>query len=384
MKPKLRFKEFTDDWEEKKLGEIADVIMGQSPNSDSYNENNEGLALIQGNADIKNGKTIRRIFTTCPTKVCDKNTLIMTVRAPLGELGVSSNEVCIGRGVCAIISSSQEYIYHYLKAKKEKWTIYSQGSTFESVNSKDIKEFKIQLPSLPEQEKIGTFLSLVDQRIEKQERKVALLEEEKKGYMQQIFNQELRFKDEEGNNYPEWEEKKLKDLIDIQMCKRILKAQTNTVEGIPFYKIGTLGKEADAFISKDLFLEYKKKYNYPKINEIMITCSGTVGKTFIFDGKPSYYQDSNIVWLSNDEETVLNKFLYFNLNNINWNFLTSSTITRIYANDIYSLLINIPSLPEQEKIANFLSLLDQRIEKEQEKLRLLKEEKKGLLQQMFV
>ena len=181
MKPKLRFKEFTDDWEEKKLGEIADVIMGQSPNSDSYNENYEGLPLIQGNADIKNGKTIRRIFTTCPTKVCDKNTLIMTVRAPVGELGVSSDKVCIGREVCAIISPLQKYIYHYLKAKEEKWTMYSQGSTFEAVNSKDIKEFKIQFPSLPEQEKIANFLSLLDQRIEKEKEKLRLLKEEKKG-----------------------------------------------------------------------------------------------------------------------------------------------------------------------------------------------------------
>lgn len=161
--------------------------MGQSPNSDSYNKNNKGLPLIQGNADIKNGKTIRRIFTTCPTKVCDKNTLIMTVRAPVGELGIATDKVCIGRGICAIISPLQIYIYHYLKAKKEKWTIYSQGSTFETINSKDIKDFKIQLPSLLEQNKIANFLSLLDQRIKKEQEKLKLMKDKKIGLMKQMF-----------------------------------------------------------------------------------------------------------------------------------------------------------------------------------------------------
>lgn len=107
------------------------------------------------------------------------------------------------------------------------------------------------------------------------------------------------------------EYEKLGDIGSVKMCKRILKSQTNSSNGVPFYKIGTFGKKADSFISQKLFEEYKNKYSYPKKGDILISCSGTIGKTVIFDGKPAYFQDSNIVWLDNDERFVLNKYLYY-------------------------------------------------------------------------
>ena len=145
------------------------------------------------------------------------------------------------------------------------------------------------------------------------------------------------------------------------MCKRIMAAQTNTEGGVPFYKIGTIGGKADAYISKDLFDEYKSKYSYPHKGEVMITCAGTVGKCVIYNGEDSYYQDSNIVWIDNPNEIISNDFLYYLLSNINWSYLNSTTIVRIYNDDLRNLKLYCPQLDEQKKIAYFLSLINERI-----------------------
>ena len=145
------------------------------------------------------------------------------------------------------------------------------------------------------------------------------------------------------------------------MCKRILASQTNTEEGVPFYKIGTIGNAPDAYISKELFDDYKTKYNYPHKGEVMITCAGTVGKCVIYDGKDAYYQDSNIVWIDNPSQCISNSFLYHLLAKVDWRKLNSTTIIRIYNDDLRNLKLNYPQIEEQQKISRLLSLLDERI-----------------------
>ena len=145
------------------------------------------------------------------------------------------------------------------------------------------------------------------------------------------------------------------------MCKRIFANQTSEQGDVPFFKIGTIGGTPDAYISRDLFEEYKAKYNYPRKGEVMITCAGTVGKTIVFDGEDAYFQDSNIVWLSNPKQLYINSFLNYVLSRVNWNKLNSTTITRIYNDNLRELVINYPTVKEQEKIVALLSLLDQRI-----------------------
>ena len=145
------------------------------------------------------------------------------------------------------------------------------------------------------------------------------------------------------------------------MCKRIFANQTSEQGDVPFFKIGTIGGTPDAYITRDLFEEYKAKYNYPHEGEVMITCAGTVGKTIVFDGEDAYFQDSNIVWLSNPKQLYINSFLNYVLSRVNWNILNSTTITRIYNDNLRELVINYPSIKEQEKIVALLSLLDRRI-----------------------
>ena len=131
------------------------------------------------------------------------------------------------------------------------------------------------------------------------------------------------------------------------MCKRIMAAQTNTDSGVPFYKIGTIGGKADAYISKELFDEYKAKYPFPHKGEVIITCAGTVGKCIIYNGEDSYYQDSNIVWIDNPNEIISNDFLYHLLCKVNWSHLNSTTIVRIYNDDLRNLKLYSPQHDEQ-------------------------------------
>ena len=150
---------------------------------------------------------------------------------------------------------------------------------------------------------------------------------------------------------------KLGDIGSVCMCKRIMKNQTKTEGDIPFYKIGTFGKNADAYISKALFKEYKDKYSYPKKGTILLSASGTIGRTVIYNGEPAYFQDSNIVWIDNDEKIILNKYLYYLYKIIDWK-VEGGTIKRLYNDNIKNTVIPVPPLDVQEKIVNILDKFD--------------------------
>ncbi len=184
----LRFKGFSGEWESKKIGSICEIIMGQSPSSACYNEDKIGLPLIQGNADIKNRKTFPRVYTSDITKTCDVGDIIMSVRAPVGAISRSLHHACIGRGVCSIKpKQNSEFIYQFLLNYENKWSRISQGSTFESINSFDITSTNIVLPLKEEQEKIASFFSLIDKKLELEMEKLEQLQEYKKGLLQQMF-----------------------------------------------------------------------------------------------------------------------------------------------------------------------------------------------------
>ena len=147
---------------------------------------------------------------------------------------------------------------------------------------------------------------------------------------------------------------KLGSIGKVSMCKRIMKDQTSPTGDVPFYKIGTFGKEPDAFISRELFEDYKRKYSYPRKGEILISCSGTIGRTVVFDGKDAYFQDSNIVWIKNDERIVLNRYLYYLYQLNPFIISTGGTISRLYNDGIERAEVIIPSLETQKDIIRIL------------------------------
>ncbi len=196
---------------------------------------------------------------------------------------------------------------------------------------------------------------------------------------------ETKFKQTEVGMIPDgWEVIPLSTLGNVKMCKRIMKYQTSEVGDIPFYKIGTFGNLPDAFISRELFEYFKSKYSYPHKGTILISAAGTIGRTVVFDGEDSYFQDSNIVWIDNDESIALNKYLYCYFNIIKWQTENGGIVTRLYNDNFKSTFLVYPKdKQEQQRIADALSNIDQLISslsKTIEKKRLIKQ---GAMQQLL-
>ena len=193
---KKRLKGFSKEWKEVRLKDICDVIMGQSPSSENYNENSNGLPLVQGNADIKNRKTIDRFWTSEITKTCDENDIIMTVRAPVGSIGKATQKACIGRGVCCIKAKKVNniFIYFYLILIEPSWKTFEQGSTFTAVNSSDIKNIQLLMPEKEEQTAIANVLQCADDELQLLKKKLEQLKEQKKGLMQVLLTGKKRLK----------------------------------------------------------------------------------------------------------------------------------------------------------------------------------------------
>jgi type I restriction enzyme, S subunit len=190
---------------------------------------------------------------------------------------------------------------------------------------------------------------------------------------------ELRF---EGFT-EDWISSKLGDIGDVKMCKRIFNNQTADDGDIPFYKIGTFGKKADAFISKELYKEFKEKYSFPKKGDILISAAGTLGRTVVYDGNPAYFQDSNIVWINNDESKVLNEFLLYVYERITYES-EGGTIQRLYNSIILNAKFSYPSSKESQKLVlNFFKNIDELITKHQKKHNRLITLKKSMLEKMF-
>jgi type I restriction enzyme, S subunit len=191
---KQRLPDFDGEWQVNKLGDVAEIIMGQSPNSSCYNIQGKGLPLIQGNADISNRKTIKRIFTTEITKKGNCGDILMSVRAPVGEISRAIFDVCLGRGVCSIRNGSRnEFLYHYLIWREPDWVGLSKGSTFDSVNSADVKTFQVFIPvEISEQNAIATILSDMDTAIAVLEEKLTKTRQLKQGMMHQLLTGKIR------------------------------------------------------------------------------------------------------------------------------------------------------------------------------------------------
>jgi type I restriction enzyme S subunit len=281
-----------------------------------------------------------------------------------------------------------DFIYYALSHHAEDIAKLAGRHAVPIVNKSLFSSVKMLAPKLPEQQRIAECLTTLDEVIAAQRQKLDALKTHKKGLMQQLFPREgetlprLRFP--EFLDAPEWVENNLGSVGDVLMCKRIFSSDTSDSGDVPFYKIGTLGKEPDAFISQELFENYKSRYNFPRFGEVLITCSGTVGKCLPYDGRDGYYQDSNIVWIDNPSQEVSNDFLLRILTNVNWSKLNSTTITRIYGPDLKGLLIRFPADPdEQQRIASCLTSLDDLVTAQSTKLDSLKTHKKGLMQQLF-
>ena len=235
----------------------------------------------------------------------------------------------------------------YSQDLKRQILKYAQGLTRYGLSKEKFSNLLIPFPNIRIQEEIVKVLDDYTKSVE-----------ELKGKL----NEELTARKKQYSWYRDYllkfenkvETVKLGSIGKVSMCRRILKSETNIVGGIPFFKIGTFGKKEDAYISIEKFNEYKEKYSYPKKGMVLISTSGTIGRTIVFDGKPAYYQDSNIVWIDNNEEKVLNKYLYYFYQTSPWKIDMGGTIERLYNENIEKTIIPLPPLEVQKRIVGVL------------------------------
>jgi type I restriction enzyme S subunit len=263
--------------------------------------------------------------------------------------------------------------------------IYSlaRGTAQKNLDVPAFRNIEISYPkSLTEQKRIVVILDKAFAAINKAkanaEQNLKNAKEFFESYLQGVFE----------NKGEEWEQKTLGDIGKPSMCKRILKNQTSSTGDIPFYKIGTFGKKPNAFISKEIYNEFRTKYSFPKKGDILISASGTIGRRVRYDGEPAFFQDSNIVWIDNDESQVLNDYLYVFYEFCDWQPSKGATIARLYNSNLTSIKIVFPkSLQEQKNILKKINLLSseaKRLEANyQQKINDLEELKKSVLQKAF-
>ncbi|MGF2993967.1 restriction endonuclease subunit S [Lactococcus lactis] len=403
--PKRRFKEFqnSDAWEQRELGEVVQITMGQSPLGSNYTENPSDYILVQGNADMKNGKVFPRIWTTQVTKTAEPDDIILSVRAPVGDVGKTDYNVVLGRGVAGI--KGNEFIYQLLSKMKSNsyWGKYSTGSTFDSINSNDLKEANICIPSTNEQVQIGSFFRNLDQTIAFQQRKLEKMKSMKSAYLSEMFPAEGERKPK--RRFPgftdDWEQRKLED-----MCSLITK-QTG-FDYSATIKPSLINKKNDSTYSfiqnkdfsglninlnTDFYIPVKIAEKFPRIlldqPSLLVTISGKIGNLGLYnDVKKAFIGGAVGICKLNDLKE--GEFILYELTSeFGQRQFRKSTKTSSHANITVEMIkdidIIIPkSHIEHNKISKFFKQLDTTIAFQQQKLEKLQNIKKAYLNEMFI
>jgi len=397
-----------EEWAVKSLISLATITMGQSPGSQAYNEDFDGLPLIQGNADIKNRISNPRIWTSQITKICNINDILMTVRAPVGAIAKSMHEACIGRGVCAIkaVNTENSFLYQVLLSHEPNWRKIEQGSTFTAVNGKDIQALPIICPPLPEQQKIASILTTVDDKISSIDQQIQQTEQLKKGLMEKLLTKGIghtEFKDTEIGRIPaSWEYKSFQDLLENKDITSIQdgnhgeshpKTSDFVNDGIPFimancFLRNKLNIDCVSKISEKQYKSLRIGFSFP--GDVLLTHKGTVGSTAIV-----YPEHGNIMltpqvtaYRVSEGKNLLKRYLYFYFQSpyfqkIIFNISKQSTRAYIGITAQKRLLCVLPPIAEQKKIASILSTVDDKIDILQSKKTSYTTLKKGLMAQLL-
>ncbi|WP_187119204.1 restriction endonuclease subunit S [Acidaminococcus massiliensis] len=398
--PAVRFKGFTDDWEQRKFRDLlqlrrgltyspADVrqsgirvLRSSNINGNTFTINDDDVFVDAASVNIPlvNNGDILITAANGSSKLVGKHAIIKNIT---DSMAVHGGFMLLGSGtdtkfVNALLGSL--WYQRFIRTH-----VAGGNGAIGNLNKSELESQKVLVPSEEEQHQIGTFFSEIDDTITLHQRKSDQLKKLKAYFLQNLFPAKgekvpkIRFKGFTG----EWEQRKLGDFGSVAMCKRIFKNQTTENGDIPFYKIGTFGGKPDAYISKNLFDEYKKKYPYPEKGDILISASGSIGRTVEYTGEDAYYQDSNIVWLKHDNR-IQNSFLIQLYKIVKWAGIEGSTIKRLYNDNILKTKILIPSVQEQIIIGNYFNNIDNLITLHQQKITQLQAVKKFLLQNLFV
>lgn len=392
--PSLRFPKFEDDWTRAKIGDVFTLISGQHLNPEDYTTTEiDSTPYFTGPSDFTNDVKAITKWVLKHGKQAVYGDVLFTVKGSgVGALHLLRlPKVVIGRQLMSIRSSkaSSLLLFHYLSTQKHYYQGLAYGNMIPGISRSDILETKLHLPSLFEQQKIAAFLNAVDDKIEQLTKKKALLEQYKKGVMQQIFNQEIRFKDENGRDYPAWEWKQLGRISTIKRGaspRPIADLKWFSDESnIGWVRISDVTK-ATKFLRKTqqyLSAEGISKSRLVKEGNLIMSICATIGKP-IYTSFDVCIHDGFVVF---DELTCNREYLYYYLDLIQlkwYKYGQPGSQVNLNSDIVAQEEVPQPSLKEQTKIAMFLSALDDKIKHIDQQIELTKQYKKGLLQQMFV
>ena len=321
-------------------------------------------------------------------KLIPKNSIAIVTRVGVGKLAIVDQDYATSQDFLSLsdFGGDIQFIVYSIYRMLQKESTQLQGTSIKGITKEDLLSKKISLPEIEEQSAIGSLFRTLDDLLASYKHNLANYQSLKATMLSKMFPKagqtvpEIRLDGFEG----EWKEMTLGSLGSVAMNKRIFKDETSENGDIPFYKIGTFGGTADAFISKEKFKEYKEKYPYPEIGDILISASGSIGRTVVYNGEDAYYQDSNIVWLKHDQQ-LDNSYLQQYYEIIKWSGIEGTTIKRLYNKNILETNIFLPpSVYEQQAVGSYFSNLDNLIATHQEKISQLETLKKKLLQDMFI
>lgn len=372
-------------WQSVRLGDVCEIISGGTPathvpeywdgdipwctptditaSDDRFISRTARNVTLEGVAHGTNG-------------ILPKGTLLMCSRATIGEVKIAACPITTNQGFKNLICHEciDNIFFYYLSYMlKTQMLIRASGSTFLEISKSQLASIPIRIPFIDEQRTIASALSAIDAHISSLRRLIAKQEAIKKATLKLLLKPRA-----------DWKTVKLGDVGDVLMCKRILKSQTSTSGDVPFYKIGTFGKQADAFISRELFNDFRARFSFPKCGDILLSAAGTIGRMVVFDGQDAYFQDSNIVWIGNDEKLVTNEYLYYCYSVLTWQTEDGGIVTRLYNGNLKAMKIFIPpTLAEQHAIARTLTQLDNRLEVLQKQLTKIQQVKVGAMRYFF-
>ena len=398
--PELRFPEFRDEWKLQKLGNLAQFSKGKSLSKKDLNINGKPC-ILYGELYTKYGAILNKVYSKTSTQndslVFSKRNQILIPSSGETDIDIATAtaidtdvKIAVGGDLNIItpINSDGRFISLYINGKgKYNLAKYAQGKSVVHLYNSDIKKLNFYLPTnMVEQEKIGDFFSKLDQQIELEEKKLELLEQQKKGYMQKIFSQELRFKDDNGNDYPNWAVVKLKDILSER------KEYASKTENYPHATLSTSGitLKSDRYNRDFLVKDKSKKYKVTIMNDICYNPAnlkfGVITRNRI--GSVIFSPIYITFEVNNGYSPLFIELLVTRNDFINrvrkYEEGTVYERMAVKPEDFLNYETEIPCLEEQKKIGDFLVKIDKLIENQSKKIDCLKQRKQGLLQKMFV
>ena len=348
----------------KNICEICTLIMGQSPDSKSYNKDKNGIPFYQGNADFGEEHPTPTVWCTAPKKIARKGDILISVRAPIGDMNIANEDCCIGRGLAAIRLNKSDivdinYLYHYLSATVEFLQEQGTGSTFKAINKTTLDGIEIPCPSIEKQKNIAKFIIEIKTSIQYKKAELFALNELVKSRFIEMFG-DIRI----SSIFPNIA---LENFAQIGSSKRV-HAADYVESGVPFYRSKEIielgnGQEpsVELFISKKQYESIKKTNGVPCKGDILMSAVGTIGKMWIVDGrKDFYYKDGNIISIHSEEtnpiylkEALANLIDDFKSANVAGSAYSALTIVKLK-----KMTVPMPPMSIQNEFADFVKLID--------------------------